>query len=168
LCYIKAMDDNNQKSAMLGKGKYTVHHVLFHSYFIYFFLFLVGVILDIIFRFKIFQDSVMVPVGVIFLVFSSIIIIWAQKTGRDLRKVKGEVNVEHFCRGPYCYTRIPTQWGLFFLVLGFGIIINAFFIIVSTVVSFLISRFIFIGKHDQILIEKYGDAYRQYKKLVRF
>ena len=109
----------------------------------------------------------MIPVGFLFLVFATVVIIWAQKTGRDLRKVE-EVKTEHFCRGPYCYTRTPTHWGLFFLVLGFGIIANALFVILSTIVSFIISKFIFIKKHDEILVEKYGDAYSEYKKLVKF
>lgn len=163
------MESLNKDEQLAGseQGKYTMHHVLAHSYSVYFILLLVGVTLDLIFKFKIFTDSIMVPVGFLFLVLASIIIFWAQKTGRDLRKV-GEVKTEHFCHGPYCYTRIPTQWGLFFLMLGFGIITNSFFIILSTIISFSIFKFIFIGKHDRILIEKYGTAYREYQKLVKF
>ncbi|MDE2399509.1 MAG: hypothetical protein KGL67_00630 [Patescibacteria group bacterium] len=147
--------------------KATVHRVLAHTYTVYLVLFLVGVCLDFIFKIKILEDSIVVPVGFFFLVLASVLIIWAQKTGRDLRKVS-EVKTEHFCKGPYCYTRIPTQWGLFFLMLGFGIITNAFFVILSTIVSFFISKFFFQNKHDKLLVEKYGDAYVEYKKLVRF
>lgn len=149
------------------KHKHNVHKVLAHSYTTYFILLLIGVCLDLIFDYEIFPNSVMVPVGSIFLILATIIILWAQKTGRDLRKV-AEVKVEHFCRGPYCYTRIPTQWGLFFLIIGFGIITNSFFIILSTILSFFISKFIFIGKHDRIMIKKFGAAYMEYKKLVKF
>lgn len=147
--------------------KNAIHGVLAHSYSIYFILLLIGIYLDLVFDFEIFTNSIMVPVGLFFLVLASIIILWAQKTGRDFKKVE-EVKTEHFCRGPYCYTRIPTQWGLFFLMLGFGIITNSFFIILSTVISFFISKFVFMGKHDRILIEKYGTAYMEYKKLVKF
>ena len=150
-----------------GQGEHTVHHVLAHSYVLYFLLFLIGVWLDLTFKFKIFSDNIMLPVGLFFLVVSTALIFWAQKTGRDLRKFK-EVKTEHFCRGPYCYSRIPTQWGLFFLILGFGIITSSFFIILFTIISFLISKSVFMGRHDRLLIEKYGDAYREYKKLVRF
>ncbi len=153
------------KSANPHKNK--VHRVLAHSYVVYLVLFLLGVYLDFVFRIKILSDDVMVPIGLFFLMLSSVLIIWAQKTGRDLRKIS-EVKAEHFCRGPYCYTRIPTQWGLFFLMLGFGIMANAFFVILSTIISLLIAKFLFINKHDQILIEKYGNAYLEYKKLVKF
>src|SRR3989338_3889780 len=147
--------------------KRSVHHVLAYSYSMYFLLFLIGVSLDIVFRFKLFTNSFMIPLGVVFLILASILIFWAQKTGRDLKKVP-EVKMEHFCRGPYCYTRIPTQWGLFFLILGFGIITNSFFVILFTIISFFISKFIFIDKHDRILINKYGIAYMEYKKLFKF
>ncbi len=147
--------------------KHNVHKVLAHSYSVYFVLLLVGVCLDLIFDLKLFTNVIMIPTGFFFLALASIIILWAQKTGRDLRKVK-EVKTEHFCRGPYCYTRIPTQWGLFFLILGFGIITNSFFVIIFTIISFFISKFVFMGKHERILIEKYGSAYTEYMKLVKF
>lgn len=151
----------------INHHKHNVHKVLAHSYAMYFLLFLIGVTLDLVFKFKIFASSVMVPVGFFFLVLATIIILWAQKTGRDLRKVK-EVKTEHFCRGPYCYTRIPTQWGLFFLLLGFGIITNSFFVILFTIIAFFISKFVFMGKHDRILAEKYGSAYIEYIKIMKF
>jgi len=145
----------------------SVHKVLAHSYSIYLVLFLIGFYLDLVFKFKIFTNTVLLPVGFVFLFLASIIILWAQKTGRDLKKFK-EVKAEHFCRGPYCYTRIPTQIGLFLLILGFGIITNSFFIVLSTIVSFLVFKFIFMGKHEKILTEKYGNAYTEYMKAVKF
>ncbi len=147
--------------------KNKVHRVLAHSYLVFLVLFLIGVCLDFIFEIKILEDDIMLPVGFFFLLLASVLIVWAQKTGRDLRKIP-EIKGEHFSRGPYSYTRIPTQWGLFFLMLGFGIVTNAFFVILSTVVSFLISKFIFISKHDKILEERYGVHYAEYKKKVKF
>lgn len=156
--YNKKVETNN---------KHNVHKVLAHSYTIYFVLLLVGICLDLFFDYTVFSNSTMIPVGFLFLILATIIILWAQKTGRELRKI-GEVKAEHFRRGPYYYTRIPTQWGLFFLILGFGIITNSFFVILFTIISFFISKFIFIDKHDRILINKYGIAYMEYKKLFKF
>ena len=145
-----------------NKYKNSVHKVLAHSYSVYFILLLIGVYLDLVFDVEIFTDSVMIPVGFFFLVLASIIILWAQKTGRDLRKVS-EVKAE-----PYRYTRIPTQWGLFFLLLSFGIITNSIFIVIFTIIAFFISKFVFMSKHERILAEKYGTAYIEYMKLVKF
>ena len=147
--------------------KHTVHHVLAHSYLLYFTLFLLGIFLDFIYNYKISEDIIMAPTGFAFLVFATIVILWAQKTGRDFSKTKELKTLEHFYRGPYCYTRIPTQWGLFLLMFGFGLVVNSFFISIFTIIAFLISRFIFIDKHDRILVEKYGEAYTQYKKIVK-
>lgn len=150
-----------------NSNKNAVHRVLAHSYTVYLVAFLIGVCLDIIFGFKIFSNSIMMPLGLLFIFIASILIIWAQKTSHDLRKIN-EVKTEHFFRGPYQYTRSPTNWGLFFLMLGFGIMANAFFVILSTILSFIIARFVFVDKQEKILEEKYGVHYEEYKKTVKF
>ncbi|OGI70970.1 hypothetical protein A3C60_00475 [Candidatus Nomurabacteria bacterium RIFCSPHIGHO2_02_FULL_37_45] len=146
--------------------KNKVHRILAHSYLIYFILLLIGVSLDLIFRFKISTNVTILSVGAVFLVFGTILILWAQRTSRDLKK--NNISKETFCHGPYCYTRSPTHWGLFFLILGFGIIANAVFVIFSTVISFFLTRFIFLEKQENILAEKYGVPYLEYKKMVKF
>jgi len=142
-----------------------VHWILAHSYTLYFILFLASVFLDFIFRIKIFTNLVMVPVGVALLVFASFLILWAQKTSRNLDTKN--ISKETFCKGPYCYTRSPTHWGLFFLMLGFGIIANAVFVILFTLISFLITRFTFLDKQETVLAEKYGAPYLEYKRSVK-
>ncbi|MEK7539142.1 MAG: methyltransferase [Patescibacteria group bacterium] len=147
----------------LPKSK--VHKILAHSYTLCFILFLIGVYLDSIFKFKIFSNSIMTPIGIILLVLASFLILWAQKTSRDL-KTKN-ISKETFCQGPYCYTRSPTHWGLFFLMLGFGIIANALFVILFVLVAFIIAKFVFLNEQERILTEKYGTPYLEYKKQVK-
>lgn len=144
-----------------------VHHFLAYSYFIYLFVLILGVLLDMLFPIKIFHDSIMIFVGFILLILSSFLIVWAQKSSVDLF-TKENVNKEHFCRGPYCYTRTPTHYGLFLAVLGFGFIINSFFVILLTVASFLFTKITFVKKQEQELEKKFGEAYREYKKIVKF
>ncbi|MFA5778036.1 MAG: hypothetical protein WC870_00890 [Candidatus Paceibacterota bacterium] len=146
--------------------KQSVHKVLAHSYSVYLILFLTGVFLDLIFNFKIFNIFFIVPMGIFFLAFGTGLIIWAQYTSLNL-KVES-VTKETFCKGPYCYTRTPTNFGLFFLMLGFGMIINAFFIILFAFISLVITKFIFLNKQEKILEEKYGTPYQEYKKSVKF
>ena len=147
--------------------QYSVHHILAHSYFFYLLLFLLSLFLDLAFPIRIFNNSAMDPIGFLLLILASVLIFWAQKTGRDLRKVK-EIKTEHFCRGPYCYTRSPTHWGLFLLMLGFGIIINAFFVVLATLISLVVARLVFLRKEELILTDRYGAPYLEYKKLVKF
>ncbi len=144
-----------------------VHHVLAHSYIVYLIWFFIGVALDLVFPIRIFTHAILLPIGFVLLVLASLLILWAQKTGRNLRNVT-ELKTEHFHRGPYRYTKIPTQYGLLLLMLGFGFVANASFVIVTTIISFFVARFVFMGKHEKMLEEKYGVLYKEYKKLVKF
>ena len=129
-------------------------------------MFLIGVSLDVVFRLEFFSGPFMVPVGVVFLISASMLILWAQNTSRNLPKEN--IKAESFCRGPYCYTRNPTYLGLLFLMLGFGIIANAFFVVLSTLVAFVVTKFTFQRREEEILTKKYGAPYLEYKKMVRF
>ncbi|HBB54045.1 TPA: hypothetical protein DEQ22_01795 [Candidatus Nomurabacteria bacterium] len=149
-----------------NQHKHNVHKVLAHSYSMYFVLFLVGVTLDLIFKIKIFISSFMAPMGAFLLIFGSILILWAQLTSRNLKKEN--ISKETFCHGPYCFTRTPTNSGLFSLMFGFGIITNSFFVVLSALLSFIIGKFVFLNKEEKILVEKYGTPYLEYKKTVRF
>ena len=154
--------------------QYRVHKILAHSYTMYFILFLVGVFLDIFFSARgefasggeFFASPIMIVFSILLLIIATLLILWAQKTSRNL-DIK-DLSKETFCKGPYCYTRSPTHWGLFFLILGFGIIANAFFVILFTLISFLIAKFVFLNKQEAVLAEKYGTHYLEYKKMVKF
>lgn len=150
--------------AQLNKNK--VHKVLAHSYSIYFLFLLIGICLDLIFNFRIFNNFFAAFLGVLSLVFGTFLIVWAQRTSRNLKK--GNLSNETFCGGPYRYTRTPTNFGLFFLVLGFGITVHSPFIIPLDIVAFLLAKFIFLEKEEKILAEKYGAPYLEYKKIVKF
>ena len=151
------------ENSQLHKNK--VHKVLFHSYFTYLILFLVGVCLDLAFNLKVFDRSA-AKTGFALLILGTFFIFWAQKTSRNLQK-DGIVNKEFFSHGPYAFTRTPTNFGLFFLMLGYGMIANTFFIIIFSFVAFLLAKFIFLKREEHILAEKYGAPYLEYKKSVK-
>ena len=79
-----------------------------------------------------------------------------------------EITKETFSQGPYYYTKNPTNWCLFFLLLGFSMVNNLFFVFLSSIIYILITEFYFLKKQDFILTEKYGAPYLEYKKSVRF
>ncbi len=146
--------------------KNNVHHILAHSYMFYFGAFLVGLILEFIFPIKILDKNITPYFGIVFLVLATLLIFWAQKTSRNLDI--SHLTKDTFCQGPYSYTRTPTSWGLFLLILGFGVMVNAFFIILLTVISFIVTKFVFLRKQEAVLAEKYGEPYLEYKKSVKF
>jgi len=156
--------ENNLENSNPHKNK--VHKVLVHSYSTQFILFLIGICLDFVFQFKIFMSPLILQIGIIILILGSFLILSAQRTSRSLKKEN--MSRESFYRGPYRYTRSPTHLGLFLLILGFGIIVNAPFVILSAIISFIIAKFIFLNKQETILAEKYGSPYLEYKKMVKF
>ena len=151
------------ESKNLHKNK--IHKILAYSYLFYFILFLMGLFLDFMFPLKIFDNYVMSSIGAIFLIFGTLLIFWAQKSSLNLDK--DSINKEAFCHGPYRYTRSPTHFGLFLLMFGFGIIANALFIVIFSIISFIIAKFVFLKKEEKILAEKYGTPYLEYKKSVK-
>lgn len=161
------MEKEEKKEDILNinQRKNRVHVVLAYSYSVYFVLFLVGVFLDLIFNIKIFNFPAMVSIGVILILLATALIFWAQRTSRNLEKEI--LTKESFCKGPYRFTRSPTHWGLFLLMLGFGIIINAIFIIISTFISLILTKFLFLKREEAILEKKYGAPYLEYKKSVK-
>jgi protein-S-isoprenylcysteine O-methyltransferase Ste14 len=147
-------------------GKNKVHIVLSRSYSVYFFFLLIGICLDLILNFRIFNNPLATFIGVLLLIFGTFLIVWAQGTSRNLKKEN--LNIETFCHGPYRYSRTPTNFGLFFLVFGFGFIVHSPFIISFSLFAFCIAKFIFLQKEESLLAEKYGAPYLEYKKIVKF
>jgi protein-S-isoprenylcysteine O-methyltransferase Ste14 len=146
--------------------KNKVHKVLAHSYLFYFISLLIGLSFDFAFPLKIFRETTLTPLGILFLALGTFLILWAQKSSLKLRKE--DITKESFSHGPYHYTRSPTHFGLFLLILGFGFTVNALFIIIFSIISLFVTKFIFLKKEEKILAEKYGAPYLEYKKSVKF
>jgi len=158
--------ETENKEINTNPQKHKVRRALVHSHSVYFILFLIGITLDLVFPVKIFTNPILAPTGFVFLIFGTLLVIWAEKSSHNFKN--GSISKENFCSGPYCYTRSPTHWGLFFLIVGFGFIASAFFVVIFALISFLIEKFIFQDKAEKILEAKYGAPYLEYKKMVRF
>jgi len=146
--------------------KNKIHRVSAHSYLVYLALVLVGTVLDLTFRVRIFTEEATVFIGPLLVLGATLWILWTVRFSQN--PDPENVSKESFARGPYGYTRSPTQWGLFFLMLGFGIILNATFVILFTLVAFLLIRIVFLKRREDLLEERYGVHYTEYKKSVHF
>ena len=147
-------------------SKYQIHKILAHSYTFYFLSFLIGILLDYILPLRIFKHPIMPLVGGFIIVIASLLIFWAQKTSRDYKN--REIVKEIFFQGPYKLSRSPTHWGLFLLIFGFGLLVNASFVVIFSVISLIITKVVFLKKEEMFLEKKYGEPYREYKKIVKF
>ena len=161
-----AKEENNEVVLDINKGKNKIHIVLAQAYSIYFLMFLVGVFFDLFFKVRILGFPFLVYVGIILIFFASLLIYWAQTTSRQLKKEN--MSKETFSKGPYRFIRNPTYFGLFILMIGFGIMINGIFIIMATIISSILTKFVYLKKEETILEKKYGTPYIEYKKAVKF
>ena len=146
-----------------------IHHFLAYSPMIYLIGLIAGFFADILYPVKIIPETIVLPIGFVLIILSPVLILWAQHSSRNFRKEKklAKIETKDFCKGPYRLTRNPTYLGLFFLVLGFGILANAILIVLMAVISFLIVNFIFLKKEEKLLERKFGGEYLEYKKSVR-
>lgn len=143
----------------------SVHNVLAHSYASYFVSFLLGLFFHFLFPLQIYNHPSVEIAGFVMLFAATGLIVWAQSTSRHLDTEN--ISKESFCKGPYCYSRMPTHWGLLLLMLGFGITINSLFVALFTIIFFVLTKLVFINKQESILTEKYGNSYLEYKKSVK-
>lgn len=148
-----------------------VHQILAHSYMLYLGAIILGVALDMIFPVR-FSVPFLAPVGMLLIVGGTLVVGWAQKSARRGSQVRNEnkdkVCRDHFCVGPYVFTRLPTQYGLSIMAIGLALVYGSFFMLITTIVAFLIAKFVFIPRQEFHLEKKYGDAYLEYKQHVRF
>jgi protein-S-isoprenylcysteine O-methyltransferase Ste14 len=145
-----------------------VHFILSHSYTVFLFAVVLGVVLDVFIPMDIFEHYLYQPIGFGMIVLGSILIYWAQSTSRKTNKeMQRENTPRDFERGPYKYSRNPTHIGLSIMTLGLGFLLQSVFSIAFIAVASLVTKFIFLKKEERLLEEKYGQAYLDYKKKVR-
>jgi protein-S-isoprenylcysteine O-methyltransferase Ste14 len=148
-----------------------VHTVLGHSYIFFFFSLLVGFLLDLVIPLR-FDGLWAEWLGLFFIVVGPMVIFWAQQTSQKMHtkvicNLDSKICEDDFFQGPYKFTRSPTHLGIFIMLIGLGLIMFSTWIITTTMVSYFITRYIFIHKEEKLLEEKYGDAYLVYKSRVR-
>jgi protein-S-isoprenylcysteine O-methyltransferase Ste14 len=142
-----------------------VHKILAHSYFVHLLFLVMGLSLDSLYPLTIFSHTAIRSCGFILLALATVLILWAQATNRTLDTTP--LTVKTFMEGPYKYSRTPTHWGLLLLVIGYGIISNSVFIVLSTLIAFVVTKSIFVKQQEDALTMKYGAPYLEYQKLVK-
>jgi protein-S-isoprenylcysteine O-methyltransferase Ste14 len=162
------MEDQNTKIEEKSKPEGMVHFVLSHSYSVFLFAVVLGVIIDIVIPISAFTAVRYQYAGLGMIFLGSMLIYWAQSTTSATKKeMEEEGAVRDFARGPYKYSRNPTHIGLTVMTLGLGFLIQSLFSVVLIIIAALITKFIFVKQEEDILEEKYGQSYCDYKKKVR-
>ena len=146
-----------------------VHVVLGHSYLVYFASLILGLLIDTVWSVR-FHAPYLSYIGFVLLFGGPLIIVWAQQTSHRLavKQITQHIHTQtdDFHRGPYRFTRSPTHWGLFLMIIGLGLILNSVSIVETTMIAFVLTRIFFLSKEESLLAEKYGVDYKDYKSKV--
>lgn len=106
-------------------------------------------------------------IGLPLIVLASLLVLWAQRTSGSLRRKKEPLTYDDFKKGPYAFSRRPTNLGLFVLVVGLGFMLNSLPVVAVTAVAMLITHYVFLTREERMLEKNYGEMYVKYKKSVR-
>lgn len=149
----------------------SVHQVLAHGYLVYLAAIVAGFGASYFWP-ENFSFPLESPFGLVLIFLGTIIVYWAQsasgKTSHHRNVPKEELSADYFFVGPYVYSRSPTQYGLFLMAFGLALLYGSLYMAITTVLALLIGRLFIIPHEESHLQEKYGKAYSDYKKKVRF
>ena len=147
-----------------------VHELLAHTYLAYVAAILFGFILEALIPVPL-PYAWLMPAGAIVIFLGTAVVFWTQYSGvlrRSNNKQPHELTAADFRTGPYKYSRMPTQYGLFLMTFGLAMLYESVFMMLATIVTLFVVRFVIIPKEEKHLAHKYGKLYAEYKKAVRF
>lgn len=168
------MEPNNQPQNTASKpdpnSGLIVHQVLAVSYSVYLISIFIGFLLDLFLKIR-FSSPAFMPIGFACIILGTCLCYWAQRVSGKTSKVRWEQKDirEHdsFLVGPYKFTRSPTQYGLLLMALGLAFLYSSVIMICTTIIAFLLGKFVFIPMEERHLEESYGQSYDDYKKKVK-
>ena len=149
----------------------SVHQILAQGYLMYLLAIVLGFGASYFW-----PEAISIPLeselGFFLIVVGTAIIYWAQrisaKTAQHRNMPPEKICRDHFCVGPYVYTRSPTQYGLFVMALGLALLYGSLYMVIGTVIALLIGKFVIIPMEEKHLEARYGQPYIEYKKHVKF
>ena len=150
-----------------------VHQVLATSYSVYLVSIFIGFVIELFWDIKLSSPALM-PIGFVCIILGTGLCFWAQNvsgktsTTRNSQKEQDTLTHTDFLIGPYNFTRSPTQYGLLLMALGLALLYGSVVMICTTVIAFILGKFVFIPREEYHLTEKYGQSYTDYKNKVKF
>lgn len=148
----------------------TISHLSSYSTIVFAFALMLSVIIDIMMPTRFLSEPLNRYIGIIVVIFGTIIVFWAENIGRKYshKRKAGEVtDVSHISKGVYSYSRNPKYVGLSILLIGLGIILNSLFVALSAFVSIFVIHFFLLHKEEELLAKRHGPIYHEYKKKVK-
>jgi protein-S-isoprenylcysteine O-methyltransferase Ste14 len=147
-----------------------VHKILANAYLLYLAAVILGFSIDVLFP-LVLPVPFAQPIGLALIALGTGVIYWAQHTSGKTAAVRHDdsqdLTADHFTKGPYYITRIPTLYGLTLMTIGLGFLFMSPVMVAIPFIAFLIVRLVLVPKEEEYLVCRYGQAYLDYKKTVR-
>ncbi len=165
---MKVEQENNNLKQKIASDKGKVHFVLSHSYLVFLFAVVFGVIFDMIIPLKFFSNNIFQYFGLTFIIIGTAIVYWAQTSSNILKNKRDKEKLDlGFAYGPYKYSRSPTHLGLFIMTFGLALIINSTFTMLFTILAYILTKLIYLKREEKLLEKKYGEEYCNYKNKTK-
>lgn len=114
------------------------------------------------------SSTIAIIVGIIFLAWGSIMVIWCEFSHHKLSQLfSGTLTCNELSRGVYKYSRHPGTIGFLLMLFGFGFIVNSSSIILFTWFFSSILSWIVIPIVERHMLAFCGDEYKEYCSKVR-
>lgn len=133
---------------------------------IFFLALLVGVVMHINFPTPFISPGWGWVIGVLLLLGSPVLSIWALRIRPVLYVPVEEQTCINFDVGPYRVSRHPADVGFLLLVVGFSFVINSLIMLLLGVILFVFFTAFIIPEEEKELEKRCGDTYKEYKKRV--
>jgi protein-S-isoprenylcysteine O-methyltransferase Ste14 len=115
------------------------------------------------------ESEILVLLGTLFLFMGLALLIYTIYLFRKLGEgtlAPWEPTQQLVIRGPYRYCRNPMITGVFFILIAETLVLHSDLILIYTVVFFLINTLYFKLMEEPGLVERFGEAYKEYRRHV--
>ncbi len=111
-----------------------------------------------------FHSSALMWSGFALGVLSTLVYAWVHQTLGDNWSPVLEIRKDHelVTRGPYCWVRHPMYLSIWVGVVGMNLMMGNYLFMISSVSSTLILCFIRIPDEEKLMLDHFGESYRQY------
>src|SRR5258706_4192106 len=140
----------NPKEKDLVYPKDSLLGLTVYSPVVYLSVFLVSFLVNIKFPILIAKSEMLLPLGLLLLIASTILIIWSQKSLTKFRiNEKDPSTGRTFHFGPYRFSRNPTYLGLTLLTFGFSLIMNSLVMLIGAIFAFYIVNILIVRREEE-------------------
>ena len=108
----------------------------------------------------------LIPVGMLLVIWANYTLLHIGKIGLRAREPM-QTPSNLVLVGPFRYSRNPLYLGVLIMALGLTIVWSGLVMLLGSIAIYIVFRYVFIKREEDILEEEFGEEYRNFKNRVR-